>query len=131
MLFRSVQVGTRFLVANECTVSEVYKEKVLKAKDISTIVTGRRTGHPVRALKTPFTHDYAALEASCQDDDELHGISAGALRKAAKDGDEDHGYFMAGQVAAMVHKEEPAAAIIADLMTGAEATLKEATKWIR
>ena len=128
---QGVQVGTRFLVADECTVSEVYKEKVLKAKDISTIVTGRRTGHPVRALKTPFTHDYAQLEERAQSDDELHGISAGALRKAAKEGDVDHGYFMAGQVAAMVTKKEPAAAIIADLMAGAEATLKGATKWVR
>ena len=84
---QGVQVGTRFLVADECTVSPVYKEKVLKAKDISTIVTGRRTGHPVRALKTPFTLNYAKLEATAQTDEELHGTSAGALRKAAKEGD--------------------------------------------
>lgn len=128
---QGIQVGTRFLVAEECTVSAAYKEKVLKAKDISTIVTGRRTGHPVRALKTPFTHDYAALEASAQTDDELHGVSAGALRRAAKDGDVEHGYFMAGQVAGMVTKEEPAADIVRDLMEGAERELKEATKWIR
>ncbi len=128
---QGVQVGTRFLVADECTVSEVYKQKVIKAKDISTIVTGRRTGHPVRALKTPFTHDYAQLEATAQLDEELHGHSAGALRAAAKDGDEERGYFMAGQVAGMVTKEEPAAAIIEDLVQGCERELRGAMRWVR
>jgi enoyl-[acyl-carrier protein] reductase II len=128
---QGVQVGTRFLVADECTVSEVYKQKVLKAKDISTIVTGRRTGHPVRALKTPFTHDYAQLEASALTDEELHGHSAGALRAAAKDGDEEHGYFMAGQVAGMVSKEEPASAIIQDLIQGCERSLRGALTWVK
>ena len=128
---QGVQVGTRFLVADECTVSEVYKQKVLKAKDISTIVTGRLTGHAVRALKTPFTHDYAQLEAAAKSPDELSGHSAGALRRAAKDGDEERGYFMAGQVAGMVTREEPAAAIIQDLLDGCEKNLKEALTWVR
>ncbi len=127
---QGVQVGTRFLVADECTVSEVYKQKVLKAKDISTIVTGRKTGHPVRALKTPFTHDYAQMEATLSED-ELHGHSAGALRRAAKEGDEEGGYFMAGQVAGMVTRKEPAAAIIADLMDGCEKSLRGALTWVR
>lgn len=128
---QGVQVGTRFLVARECTVSEEYKRRILKANDISTIVTGRRNGHPVRALRTPFTRNYAHLEATVESDDELHGISAGALRAAAQDGDGEHGYFMAGQVAAMVHEEQPAAAIVDDLLEGAEASLREATRWVR
>ena len=127
---QGVQVGTRFLVADECTVSEVYKDKVIKAKDISTGVFGRRSGHPVRALKTPFTNDYAKLEATAASDDELAGHTAGALRRAAKEGDENLGYFMAGQVAGMVRRREPAAAIIEDLLQGCEACLKGATAWL-
>ena len=128
---QGVQVGTRFLVAEECTVSDEYKRRILKANDISTVVTGRRNGHPVRALKTPFTRNYAQLEATAESDDELHGISAGALRAAAQEGDAEHGYFMAGQVAGMVRAEQPAADIVNDLLEGAERSLKEATRWVR
>jgi enoyl-[acyl-carrier protein] reductase II len=118
-------------VAEECTVSDEYKRRILKANDISTVVTGRRNGHPVRALKTPFTRSYSRLEATAESDEELHGVSAGALRAAAQKGDAEHGYFMAGQVAGMVHAEQPAADIVSDLLEGAERSLKEATKWVR
>ncbi|MCH3967238.1 MAG: nitronate monooxygenase [Atopobiaceae bacterium] len=125
-----VQVGTRFLVAKECNVSQAYKDRVLKAKDISTIVTGRRNGHPVRSLKSPFSMGYAKLELTATDD-ELKGITSGALRRAAQDGDVEGGYYMCGQVAGMVHEEQPAARIVDDLMEGAEKTLGKAGQWVR
>ena len=127
---QGVQVGTRFLVAEECTVSQEYKNRVLKAKDLSTVVTGRRTGHPVRSLKSPFTTRYVQIEKQTLNDDDLHGLSAGALRKAAQDGDGENGQFMCGQIAALVTKEEPAADIVRDLMEGAEQVLKGAGKWL-
>ena len=128
---QGVQVGTRFLVANECTVSEEYKERVLKAKDISTIVTGRRTGHAVRCLKTPFTTTFAKKENDGAPVEELEQMGAGALRKAAKDGNYEEGSFMCGQIAGMVHERQSAAEIVDDLLNGAETLLKEAPAWVR
>lgn len=128
---QGVQVGTRFLVADECTVSDEYKDRVLKAKDISTIATGRKFGHPVRCLKTPFSNGYARLEKEGASEQELNELGTGALRKAAKEGDYEHGSFLCGQIAGMVTKREPAAAIVDDLMDGAERVLKGATKWVR
>lgn len=128
---QGVQVGTRFLVADECTVSDEYKDRVLKAKDISTIATGRKFGHPVRCLKTPFSNEYACLEKEGASEQELNELGTGALRKAAKEGDYEHGSFLCGQIAGMVTKREPAAAIVDDLVDGAERVLREATKWVR
>ena len=124
-----VQMGTRFLVAKECTVSAEYKKKVLAAKDISTMVTGRRLGHPVRAIKTAYTNQYAKLEAdSNYPDEKLEEFGVGSLRKAAKDGNAEEGCFLAGQIAGMVKEEQTAAEIIADVMRGAE-KLMEGVKW--
>lgn len=104
-----VQCGTRFLVAKECTVHQNYKNKILKAKDIDTIATGKRLGHPVRCLKNQFTRELFKQEYNSNiSDEELEKMGAGALRKAAKEGDEKNGSFMAGQCAAMVHKEQTA-----------------------
>lgn len=128
---QGVQVGTRFLVAHECTVNQEYKNRVLKAKDLSTVVTGRRTGHPVRSLKSLFTTNYVNIEKATLNDNDLHGLSAGALRKAAQEGDAEGGQFMCGQIAGLVSKEEPAAAIVADLMEGAENILRSAGQWLR
>lgn len=128
---QGVQVGTRFLVADECTVSDEYKDRVLKAKDISTVATGRKFGHPVRCLKTPFSTEYARMEKEGANEEELNKLGTGALRKAAKEGDYEHGSFLCGQIAGMVTRREPAAAIVDDLMDGAEHVLKEATKWVR
>ena len=128
---QGVQVGTRFLVADECTVSEEYKQRVIKAKDISTVATGRRYGHPVRCLKTPFSTEYARLEREGASAEELNELGTGALRKAAKEGDYEHGSFLCGQIAGMVKRRESAAAIVDDLVQGAERVLSEATKWVR
>ena len=128
---QGVQVGTRFLVADECTVSEEYKSRVLKAKDISTIVTGRRDGHPVRCLKTPFTTTYARLENEGVSEEELGKLGAGALRKAAKDGNYDEGSFMCGQIAGMVSSRQTALEIVDDLVEGAEQLLKGAPAWVQ
>ena len=126
-----VQVGTRFLVAEECTVHPNYKKKILKAGDISTIVTGKRLGHPVRSLKTPFSRTYYKAEYSAMADDELEQLGVGALRKAAVEGNEAEGCFLAGQIAAMVTKEQPAAEIIREMFTEAEEVLKGAAKWVK
>ena len=128
---QGVQVGTRFLVADECTVAEPYKELVLKAKDISTRATGRSTGHPVRALKTRFTNEYAKLEAEGADPDKLAEFGTGALRRAAKDGDVERGSFLCGQVAGMVRERQSAADIVDDLVSDGEKVLAGAGAWVR
>ncbi|WP_294406876.1 enoyl-[acyl-carrier-protein] reductase FabK [uncultured Clostridium sp.] len=119
-----VQVGTRFLVAKECTVHQNYKDKVLKAKDIDTEVTGRSTGHPVRGLKNKMARTYMNLEKQGVSSEELEKIGAGALKKAAVDGDIENGAVMAGQIAGLVNKEQTAKEIIDELFTGADERLK-------
>ena len=119
----AIQVGTRFLVAEECTVHQTYKEKVLKASDISTIVTGKTLGHPVRSIKTPFSKKFAKMEADpSTSPEEILAFGSGALRKAVQEGDPD-GTYMAGECAGMVKKIEPAKAIVEDLILGAEAVI--------
>lgn len=113
-----VQVGTRFLVATECTVHQAYKEMVIDAKDTSSVVTGRSTGHPVRILKNKLYRQYSALEKSGASVEEIEALGAGALRKAAVLGDVTFGSVMAGQVAGLVQKEESCQAIIEDLVEG-------------
>ncbi len=127
-----VQVGTRFLVAKECGVHQKYKDKILKAKDIDTIVTGRRLGHPVRALKTPFTREFYSKEYdSSISDEELEAFGVGALRLAAVEGDEKRGSFLAGQIAGLVKSEQTAKEIIEEMMAEAEELLREAARWVR
>ena len=127
-----VQMGTRFLCAEECVAHENYKEKVLKARDIDTIVTGRRLGHPVRALKNPFTNEFAKLEYDAsKTNEEVEQFGVGALRRAAVEGDEKQGSFLCGQIAGLVKQIEPAAAIIDDVMSGAEKLLRGAPDWTK
>ncbi|HIX47360.1 MAG TPA: enoyl-[acyl-carrier-protein] reductase FabK [Candidatus Borkfalkia faecigallinarum] len=124
-----VQMGTRFLVADECTVSDEYKKKVLAAKDISTAVTGRRLGHPVRAIKNSHMNAYAKLEADSNvPDEELEKFGVGSLRLAAKEGDAEHGCFLAGQIAGMVKKRQPAKEIVDEVMAQAE-QMMEGVRW--
>ena len=121
----AIQLGTRFLAAEECNVHPEYKEKVLKATDISTIVTGKSLGHPVRSLKTPFSKTFARMESDPSvSQDDILAFGSGALRKAVRDGDRN-GSYMAGECAGMVRKIEPAKAIVEDLMSGALKVMKE------
>lgn len=127
-----VQCGTRFLVAKECTVHQNYKNKILKAKDIDTIATGKRVGHPVRCLKNQFTRELFKQEYNSNiSDEELEKMGAGALRKAAKEGDEKNGSFMAGQCAAMVHKEQTAQEMIEEMFAQAEEILNQANRFCK
>jgi enoyl-[acyl-carrier protein] reductase II len=126
-----VQLGTRFLVASECSVHPAYKEKILKATDLATITTGKRLGHPVRSLKTPFSRNLFQAEYSGISDEELDKMGTGALQKAAIDGDTQNGCFLAGQVAALVRREQPAAEILRELCGEAEPLLKGASAWVR
>ena len=126
-----VQVGTRFLAAEECSISPVYKAKLLKANDTATIVTGKRLGHPVRSLKSPFSRAYAKAEYTDISDDELENMAVGTLRAAVVDGDEKKGCFLAGQISGMVNKEETAAEMIAEIFNDAENILKGASQWVK
>ncbi|MBP1581020.1 MAG: enoyl-[acyl-carrier-protein] reductase FabK [Oscillospiraceae bacterium] len=125
-----VQLGTRFLSAEECTIHPVYKEKILKATDLCTMVTGKRLGHPVRSLRTNFAKNYAKAEFSAMPDEELEQLAVGALRLAVQEGDSENGCFLAGQCAALVKKEEPASEIVRSVMEEAEQILKGAAKWV-
>lgn len=112
-----VQMGTRFLVSNECNVHKNYKEKVLKAKDIETEVTGNSTSHPVRVLRNKLTREYIKLEKSNSNSEKLESLTRGALRKAVIEGDTENGSVMAGQIAGLVKKEQSCKEIIEELMT--------------
>lgn len=121
----AVQVGTRFLSAEECNVHQEYKDKIIKASDVSTIVTGKSLGHPVRSLKTPFSRTFSKMESDPSvNHDEVLAFGSGALRKAVQEGDKN-GSYMAGECAGMVKKIEPAKAIVEDLILGAEKVIKE------
>ena len=112
-----VQMGTRFLVSNECNVHQNYKEKVLKAKDIETEVTGTSTSHPVRVLRNKLTREYIKIEKSNSNSEKLESLTRGALRKAVIEGDTENGSVMAGQIAGLVKKEQSCKEIIEELMT--------------
>ena len=119
-----VQLGTRFLVAKECTVHANYKERVLKAKDIDTEVTGRPTGHPVRVLRNKLARKYLKLEKEGASIEELEALGVGGLKKAVIDGDVDNGSLMAGQIAGMIDKEQTAKEIVEELFNEAEQQFK-------
>lgn len=126
-----VQMGTRFLAAEECTIHPVYKEKIIKANDLCTMVTGKRLGHPVRSLRTQFARDYAKAEYSAMPDEELEALATGALRLAVQEGDNEKGCFLAGQIAAVVNKVQPAAEIVKEVMEEAEPILMRAHTWVK
>ncbi|MBQ2610371.1 MULTISPECIES: enoyl-[acyl-carrier-protein] reductase FabK [unclassified Butyrivibrio] len=121
---KAVQMGTRFLTAKECGVHENYKEKVLSAKDRDTIVTGKSLGHPVRALKNRMTRDFQAKELDPNTtSEELEAMGAGALRKAAIDGDVKYGSCMCGQIAGLVKSEGTCEEIIKGIYNEAMALM--------
>jgi enoyl-[acyl-carrier protein] reductase II len=113
---KGVQIGTRFLVATECNVHQSYKDKVLKATDIETAVTGRPTGHPVRALKNQLTRKFMQAEKAGATPEELEELGKGALYRAAIQGDSLNGSLLAGQIAGLVNKEQSAKEIIDEFM---------------
>lgn len=122
----AVQVGTRFISATECNAHENYKDKLIKATEISTIVTGKSLGHPVRSLKTLFSRNFAKMETDPNvTPEEILEFGGGALRKAVQEGD-PNGSYMAGECAGLVKRIEPAAAIVEDIILGAEKVIKEA-----
>lgn len=126
-----VQVGTRFLAAEECSIHPAYKEKIIKANDLATMVTGKRLGHPVRSLRTKFARNYSKCEYSGMPDEELEQLGVGALRLAVQEGNTEQGCFLSGQIAAMVNKVQPAAEIVREIVEGAEPVLKGGLSWVR
>lgn len=127
---QGIQMGTRFLSAQECSIHPVYKQKILKATDLCTMVTGKRLGHPVRSLRTQFARDYTKAEYGGMPDEELEALGAGALRRAVVQGDTEKGCFLSGQIAAMVKKEQPAAEIVREVAEETEKVLGRASQWI-
>ncbi len=122
-----IQMGTRFLAAEECLVHQNYKERLIKASDIGTIVTGKTLGDAVRCLKNPFSRKFYKMELDpTVSKDEVLALGTGSLKKAVVDGDFTGGSFLAGEVAGLVNKIEPAATIVEDVMQGAEHLLKNA-----
>ncbi len=121
---KGIQMGTRFLTAKECSVHANYKEKVLKAKDRDTIVTGKSLGHPVRALKNRMTREFTEKENTPGTTaDELEKMGAGALRRAAIEGDVKYGSCMCGQIAGLVNEEGTCQEIVEGICNGAYALL--------
>ena len=112
-----VQIGTRFLVAKECTVHQNYKDRIIKCKDIDSEVTGRSTGHPVRIIKNKLARQFIKLEAEGASKEELEALGTGALPRAARDGDIDNGSVMAGQIAGMVCKEQTCKEMIEEMIS--------------
>ena len=118
-----VQMGTRFVVAKESIVHQNYKERIIKAKDIDSEVTGMSTGHPIRVLRNQMTREYLKLEKEGASFEELEQLTLGSLRKAVIEGDAVHGSLMAGQSAGLVKKEQTCQEIIEEVVTGARALL--------
>lgn len=116
---QAVQIGTRFVVAKESIVHDNYKQRILKAKDIDSAVTGRSHGHPVRCLRNQMTREYVKLEQEGKSFEELEYLTLGALRNAVMDGDIVHGTVMAGQIAGMITKEQTCKEIIDEMMSQA------------
>ena len=119
-----IQMGTRFVAAKESIVHAAYKEKIVKAKDIDSVVTGTTTGHPVRCLKNRMTKEYVKLEREGADFMELEKLTLGSLRKAVIDGDVVNGTLMAGQIAGLIKSEESCADIISSISDEAEKLMK-------
>lgn len=122
----AVQMGTRFVVAKESIVHPAYKERVIKAKDIDSEVTGMSTGHPVRQIRNQMTREYLKLEKDGASFEELEHLTLGALRKAVVEGDTVNGTLMAGQIAGLVRKEQTCREMMEEIMSEAEKLLGHA-----
>ncbi len=121
---QGVQVGTRFLLANECSVHQNYKDKVKKAGDTDTAVTGRKTGHPVRVLKNRLVTQFRDLEKSNAPIEEMEKLGRGRLYKAVVEGDVHYGSLMSGQIAGLLNKEQSCKEIITEMFDEAENIMK-------
>ena len=119
----AVQMGTRFVVAKESIAHQNYKDRIIKAKDIDTAVTGRSHGHPVRGLRTKMTREYIKLEQEGKSFEELEYLTMGSLRNAVMEGDVMNGTVMAGQIAGMVKKEQTCKEMIDEMMAETEKLL--------
>ena len=115
-----VQVGTRFVLAKECRVHQNYKDKIRKASDTDTAVTGRKTGHPVRVLKNRLVTKFKDLEKNNAPLEEMEALGRGRLYKAAVEGDVDYGSVMSGQIAGMINKEQSCREIITEMFEEAQ-----------
>ena len=120
----AVQMGTRFCVADECVIHDKYKDRILKAKDIDSEVTGRSHGHPVRGLRYKMTREYLKLEAEGASFEQLENLTLGGLRKAVVEGDTDNGSVLAGQIAGMITKRQSCQEIVDEVLDQAERLLK-------
>ncbi|MFW3361296.1 enoyl-[acyl-carrier-protein] reductase FabK [Aerococcus viridans] len=131
-----IQVGTRFVVADESNAHDNFKERIIKAKDIDTVLTGESTGHPVRVLRNKLTKEYLKVEKeeaskANPDWDRLEALGSGALRRAVVEGNLDTGSFMAGQIAGLVDKRETVSEIIQSYMTECKETIAaRASEWL-
>ena len=119
----AVQMGTRFVVAKESIVHQNYKDRIIKAKDIDSAVTGRSHGHPIRSLRNQMTREYLKMEQEGRPFEELEYLTMGTLRKAVMEGDVMHGTVMAGQIAGMVKKEQTCKEMISEMTAEAEKLL--------
>lgn len=128
---KAVQLGTRFLVAEECGIHENYKDRIIKAGDTATAVTGRRLGHPVRSIRNQFTRRYGKIEYTDISDEELEKYAEGSLRIAVQEGDEKRGCFLSGQIAGMVSNRETCRDIILSLISGAEEVIGGLEQWVK
>lgn len=114
---KGVQMGTRFVVTKECQVHPAYKERIIRAKDIDTRVTGRSTGHPIRALRNDMTKAYLQKEQEGASTEELELLASGALRRAVQEGDIHNGSLMSGQIAGLIKEEVSCKQLIETLVS--------------
>ncbi len=119
----AVQMGTRFVVADESIVHDNYKERIIKAKDIDSVVTGQSTGHPIRILRNQMSKEYLQKEKEGASFEELEYMTLGALRKAVIEGDVTRGSVMAGQIAGLIDRKQSCREIIEEVMNEAEKLL--------
>jgi len=122
---QGVQMGTAFIVANEAIVHENYKDRICKAKDIDSEVTGHKNGHPIRVIRNKMTKEYVKMEESGATLEELELLTLGSLRKAVMEGDVINGSVMAGQIAGMVKKKQSCEEIITEIMAQANGLLNK------
>lgn len=120
---KGVQIGTRFICSNECTVHQNVKDRLLKARDRDTVVTGRKTGHPVRIMRNKLSKELEQLEDEHKIE-EMEKAGTGTLRKAMQDGDVEWGSLMSGQIAGIIKEVKPVAAIMKEMIKEANETLK-------